>query len=75
MLVSSGYFYSQDPGQIWRVAEALEVGIVGINEGLLSTPEATFGGVKESGLGVEGSKYGIGEYLEIKHVCYGGLAP
>lgn len=61
--------------QIWRVAEALEVGIVGINEGLLSTPEATFGGVKQSGLGREGSKYGIEEYLEVKYMCFGGLKP
>ncbi|MED6275817.1 Succinate-semialdehyde dehydrogenase, mitochondrial [Characodon lateralis] len=71
----AGYFYSQDVGQIWRVAEALEVGIVGVNEGLLSTPEATFGGVKQSGLGREGSKYGIDEYIEVKYMCYGGLKP
>lgn len=74
-LLSSGYFYSQDVSQIWRVAEALEVGIVGVNEGLLSTPEGAFGGVKQSGLGVEGSKYGINEYLEYKYMCFGGLAP
>lgn len=55
------------------MAEALEVGIVGVNEGLLSTPEASFGGVKQSGLGVEGSKYGIHEYLHVKHMCFGGL--
>uniref|UniRef100_A0A3Q3MDD8 Aldehyde dehydrogenase 5 family, member A1 (succinate-semialdehyde dehydrogenase) n=1 Tax=Labrus bergylta TaxID=56723 RepID=A0A3Q3MDD8_9LABR len=61
--------------QMWRVAEALEVGIVGVNEGLLSTPEATFGGVKQSGLGREGSKYGIDEYLEVKYMCFGGLKP
>lgn len=71
----AGYFYSQDVGQIWRVAEALEVGMVGVNEGLLSTPEATFGGVKQSGLGREGSKYGIDEYLEVKYLCFGGLQP
>ncbi|XP_076592795.1 succinate-semialdehyde dehydrogenase, mitochondrial isoform X3 [Chaetodon auriga] len=71
----AGYCYSQDVSQIWRVAEALEVGIVGINEGLLSTPEASFGGVKQSGLGCEGSKYGIKEYLEVKYMCFGGLAP
>ncbi|KAM9353253.1 succinate-semialdehyde dehydrogenase, mitochondrial [Symphorus nematophorus] len=71
----AGYCYSQDLSQIWRVAEALEVGIVGINEGLLSTPEATFGGVKQSGLGLEGSKYGINEYLHVRHVCFGGLKP
>ncbi|XP_053743078.1 succinate-semialdehyde dehydrogenase, mitochondrial [Synchiropus splendidus] len=69
----AGYFYSQDVGQIWRVAEALEVGIVGVNEGLLSCPEATFGGVKQSGLGREGSKYGIEEYLEVKYMCLGAL--
>lgn len=72
-LRSSGYFFSQDPGQIWRVAEALEVGIVGVNEGIVSTAEATFGGIKQSGLGVEGSKYGIDEYLEHKYMCFGGL--
>ncbi|KAG7233287.1 hypothetical protein INR49_007269 [Caranx melampygus] len=71
----AGYFYSQDISQTWRVAEALETGIVGVNEGLLSTPEATFGGVKQSGLGREGSKYGIDEYLEVKYVCFGGLKP
>ncbi|KAM7421643.1 hypothetical protein PAMA_015681 [Pampus argenteus] len=71
----AGYFYSQDVSQIWRVAEALEVGLVGANEGLLSTPEATFGGVKQSGLGREGSKYGIEEYLDIKYMCFGGLKP
>lgn len=75
MFVLSGYFYSQDVSQIWRVAEALEVGLVGVNEGLLSTPEATFGGVKQSGLGREGSKYGIDEYLEVKYMCFGGLKP
>uniref|UniRef100_A0A4W3HTT0 Succinate-semialdehyde dehydrogenase n=1 Tax=Callorhinchus milii TaxID=7868 RepID=A0A4W3HTT0_CALMI len=69
----AGYFYSRDPAQIWRVAERLEVGIVGVNEALLSTVEAPFGGVKQSGLGREGSKYGIEEYLEIKYVCFGGL--
>ncbi|XP_027868209.1 succinate-semialdehyde dehydrogenase, mitochondrial [Xiphophorus couchianus] len=71
----AGYFYSQDVGQIWRVAEALEVGMVGVNEGLLSVAEAAFGGVKQSGLGREGSKYGIDEYLEIKYMCFGGLRP
>ncbi|XP_029307267.1 LOW QUALITY PROTEIN: succinate-semialdehyde dehydrogenase, mitochondrial [Cottoperca gobio] len=71
----AGYFYSQDVSQIWRVAEALEVGLVGVNEGLLSTAEATFGGVKQSGLGREGSKYGIDEYLDVKYMCFGGLKP
>ncbi|XP_049902302.1 succinate-semialdehyde dehydrogenase, mitochondrial [Epinephelus moara] len=71
----AGYIFSQDVSQIWRVTEELEVGLVGVNEGLLSTPEATFGGVKQSGLGREGSKYGIDEYLEIKYMCFGGLKP
>ncbi|KAK3551998.1 hypothetical protein QTP70_031617 [Hemibagrus guttatus] len=69
----AGYFYSQDLSQIWRVAEQLEVGMVGVNEALISTSEATFGGVKQSGLGREGSKYGIYEYLEVKYMCFGGL--
>ncbi|XP_063155054.1 succinate-semialdehyde dehydrogenase, mitochondrial isoform X2 [Candoia aspera] len=69
----AGYFYSQDPAQIWRVAEQLEVGMVGVNEGILSSVECPFGGVKQSGLGREGSKYGVDEYLEIKYVCFGGL--
>ncbi|KAM6376116.1 succinate-semialdehyde dehydrogenase, mitochondrial isoform 3-T3 [Alca torda] len=69
----AGYFYSQDPAQIWRVAEQLEVGMVGVNEGIISSVESPFGGVKQSGLGREGSKYGIDEYLEIKYVCFGGL--
>ncbi|KAF6292378.1 aldehyde dehydrogenase 5 family member A1 [Rhinolophus ferrumequinum] len=69
----AGYFYSQDPAQIWRVAEQLEVGMVGVNEGLISSVECPFGGVKQSGLGREGSKYGIDEYLELKYVCFGGL--
>ena len=69
----AGYFYSQDIGQIWRVAEKLEVGMVGINEGLISTEVTAFGGVKESGLGREGSKYGLDEYMEIKYMCFGGV--
>ena len=69
----TGYFYSQDPAQIWRVAERLEVGMVGVNEGLIISVECPFGGVKQSGLGREGSKYGIDEYLELKYVCFGGL--
>ncbi|KAI6075224.1 Succinate-semialdehyde dehydrogenase, mitochondrial [Aix galericulata] len=64
----AGYFYSQDPAQIWRVAEQLEVGMVGVNEGIVSSVESPFGGVKQSGLGREGSKYGIDEYLEIKYI-------
>jgi succinate-semialdehyde dehydrogenase/glutarate-semialdehyde dehydrogenase len=69
----ASYFYGRDVGRIWRVAEALEYGIVGINEGLISTEIAPFGGVKESGNGREGSKYGIEDYLEIKYLCYGGI--
>jgi succinate-semialdehyde dehydrogenase/glutarate-semialdehyde dehydrogenase len=69
----AAYFYSRDLGRVWRVAEALEYGMVGINTGLISTEVAPFGGVKESGLGREGSKYGIEEYLEIKYLCFGGI--
>jgi succinate-semialdehyde dehydrogenase / glutarate-semialdehyde dehydrogenase len=69
----AAYFYSRDIGRIWRVAEALEYGMVGINTGLISNEVAPFGGVKQSGLGREGSKYGIDEYLEIKYLCMGGL--
>ena len=67
------YFYSRDLGRVWRVAEALEYGIVGINEGLISNEMAPFGGVKESGQGREGSKYGLDDYLEIKYLCMGGI--
>jgi len=69
----AAYFYGRDIGRIWRVAEALEYGIVGINTGLISTEVAPFGGVKESGIGREGSKYGIEDYLEVKYLCMGGL--
>nr|WP_264658690.1 NAD-dependent succinate-semialdehyde dehydrogenase [Azospirillum canadense] len=69
----ASYFYARDVGRIFRVAEALEYGIVGINEGLISAPEVPFGGVKESGLGREGSRHGIEEYLEIKYMALGGL--
>ncbi|MGE0445471.1 MAG: NADP-dependent succinate-semialdehyde dehydrogenase [Vicinamibacterales bacterium] len=69
----ASYFYSRDLARVWRVAEALESGMVGVNTGLISTEVAPFGGVKESGLGREGSKYGIDEYLEIKYVCIGGI--
>ena len=58
---------------MWRVAERLQVGMVGINEGIMSTVEAPFGGVKESGIGREGSKYGIDDYLQIKYLCFGGI--
>jgi len=67
------YFYSRDIGRIWRVAEGLEFGIVGINEGIISNEMAPFGGVKESGQGREGSKYGLDDYLEIKYMCIGGI--
>ena len=69
----AAYFYSQNIGRIWRVAEALEYGMVGINEGLISTEVAPFGGVKESGLGREGSQHGIEDYLELKYLCMGGI--
>ena len=69
----AAYFYTRDVGRVWRVAEALEYGIVGINEGIISTEVAPFGGMKESGFGREGSKYGIEDYLEIKYLCLGGI--
>lgn len=69
----AAYFYSRDIGRIWRVAEALEYGMVGINEGIISTEVAPFGGIKESGLGREGSHYGIEEFVETKYLCMGGL--
>ncbi len=69
----AAYFYGRDIARVWRVAEALEYGIVGINTGIISTEVAPFGGVKESGLGREGSKYGIDEYVEIKYLCFGGI--
>ncbi len=68
------YFYSRDVGRIWRVSEALEYGIVGVNTGLISTEVAPFGGMKESGIGREGSKYGIEEWLELKYLCMGGVS-
>jgi succinate-semialdehyde dehydrogenase/glutarate-semialdehyde dehydrogenase len=69
----ASYFYSRDIGRVWRVAEGLESGMVGINTGMLSTEVSPFGGVKQSGLGREGSKYGIEEFLEIKYLCFGGI--
>jgi succinate-semialdehyde dehydrogenase/glutarate-semialdehyde dehydrogenase len=69
----AAYFYGRDIGRVWRVAEGLESGMVGINTGLISTEVAPFGGVKESGLGREGSKYGIEEFLEVKYLCLGGI--
>ncbi len=67
------YFYARDINRIWRVLEELQFGMVGINEGLISTELAPFGGIKESGMGREGSKYGIEEYVELKYACFGGL--
>ena len=69
----AAYFYTRDIGRVWRVAEALEYGIVGINEGLISTEVAPFGGMKQSGIGREGSRYGIEEYVEVKYLCMGGV--
>tara|TARA_R110000868_G_scaffold228684_1_gene481619 strand:- start:2354 stop:3808 length:1455 start_codon:yes stop_codon:yes gene_type:complete len=70
----AAYFYSRDIGRVWKTAEALEYGIVGINEGIISTEVAPFGGMKESGVGREGSKYGIDDYLETKYLCMGGIS-
>ena len=67
------YFYSRDVGRVWRVSEALEYGIVGINEGVISNAAAPFGGVKESGQGREGSRHGLDDYTEIKYLCLGGI--
>ena len=67
----AAYFYSRDIGRVWRVAEKLEYGIVGINEGIISTEVAPFGGVKESGIGREGSKYGLDDFMEVKYLCVG----
>ncbi len=69
----AAYFYARDLGRVWRVAEQIESGIIGINTGIISTEVAPFGGVKESGIGREGSKYGIEDYLEIKYLCMGGI--
>jgi succinate-semialdehyde dehydrogenase/glutarate-semialdehyde dehydrogenase len=69
----ASYFYSRDVGRCWRVAEALEYGMVGINEGLISTEVAPFGGVKASGMGREGSKYGMEYFMELKYLCFGGV--
>ena len=69
----AAYFYSRDIGRVWRVAEALEYGMVGINEGIISNAAAPFGGVKQSGNGREGSKYGLDDYMEIKYLCMGGI--
>jgi succinate-semialdehyde dehydrogenase/glutarate-semialdehyde dehydrogenase len=70
----ASYLYSRDIGRVWRVGEQLEAGIVSVNTGLFSIAEAPFGGVKQSGIGREGSKYGAEEYLDIKYLCMGGIA-
>jgi succinate-semialdehyde dehydrogenase/glutarate-semialdehyde dehydrogenase len=69
----AAYFYSRDIGRVYRVAEQLEYGIIGINEGIISNEMAPFGGVKESGSGREGSKYGMDDYMDIKYICVGGI--
>ena len=69
----AAYFYSRDLGRVWRVAEALDYGMVGVNAGLITTEVAPFGGVKQSGLGREGSKYGCEEFVEVKYICMGGI--
>ncbi|MDF1528162.1 MAG: NAD-dependent succinate-semialdehyde dehydrogenase [Sedimenticola sp.] len=69
----ASYFYARDIGRVWRVAEALETGMVGINEGIISTAVAPFGGIKESGIGREGSRYGMDDFIEMKYLCMGGL--
>jgi succinate-semialdehyde dehydrogenase/glutarate-semialdehyde dehydrogenase len=67
------YFYTNDLGRTFRVMDELDYGLVGVNEGVITTPEAPFGGVKESGLGTEGGAQGINEYVDTKYVCIGGL--
>ena len=69
----ASYFFTNDINRIWRVSEALEYGMVGVNEGVISNEVAPFGGIKESGLGREGSHYGIDDFLELKYICMGGL--
>ena len=69
----AAYFFSRDIGRIWKVSEALEYGMIGINEGIISTEVAPFGGFKESGLGREGAREGLGEFLETKYLCMGGI--
>jgi succinate-semialdehyde dehydrogenase / glutarate-semialdehyde dehydrogenase len=69
----AAYFYTKDIARAWRVSEALEYGMVAVNTGMMSNEVAPFGGMKQSGLGREGSKYGVEEYLEVKYVCMGGI--
>ncbi|RMC90781.1 aldehyde dehydrogenase family protein, partial [Aquitalea palustris] len=70
----AAYFYSRDIGRCWRMAEAIEAGMVGINEGAISTEVAPFGGIKQSGLGREGGRLGLEEFMETKYLCFGGIA-
>lgn len=69
----AAYFYARDLSRVFKVAEALEYGIVGVNTGLVSTEVAPFGGIKQSGTGREGSKYGMDDYMELKYICLGGI--
>ena len=69
----ASYFFSKNMNRIWRVSEALEYGMVGVNTGIISNEVAPFGGVKFSGMGREGSKYGISDFMEIKYICLGGM--
>jgi succinate-semialdehyde dehydrogenase/glutarate-semialdehyde dehydrogenase len=69
----ASYLYSRDVARIWRVAEALETGMVGVNVGLMANEAVPFGGIKESGVGREGSHYGIEDYLDVKYICLGGM--
>ena len=71
----AAYFFTRDIARVWRVSEALEYGMVGVNTGLFTATEAPFGGWKQSGIGREGSSHGITDYTEIKYVCLGGLTP
>ena len=70
----AAYFYSRDIQRVWRVADAIECGIVGINEGLISSAAAPFGGIKDSGYGREGSRHGLDDYMDVKYICQGALA-
>jgi len=69
----ASYFYTRDIGRVWRVSDKLDFGMVGINEGIISNAAAPFGGIKQSGYGREGSKYGLEDYLEVKYLCIGGI--
>jgi succinate-semialdehyde dehydrogenase/glutarate-semialdehyde dehydrogenase len=69
----AAYFYSRDIGRVWRIAEELETGMVGVNIGLMANEAVPFGGIKESGIGREGSHYGIEDYMEVKYICMAGI--